>query len=76
MTTPIQLLRAKKTEITDEYNRVLRSKYGNDSRSEKQMVARELFNNSKGQDLDRIKIELDKYNEAINSLMAIRSGTF
>ena len=76
MITPTQLIRAKKNEITAEYNRVLRYKYKSDRRTDKQNTARELFENGKKDDLEKIKEQIDKYNEAINILLAVKNGTF
>jgi hypothetical protein len=74
MTSPIQLLRAKKQEITDQYNRALNLKYG--SNNPNMLRSKEAFEDSKRDDLRLIKNQLDEYNEAINSLVNIKDLTF
>lgn len=74
MTDPIQQLRNKKAEITEQYNRVLTLKYG--SGNKQAIRSKEAFEDSKRDDLRIIKRQLDKYNEAINSLINIKDLTF
>lgn len=74
MITPLRLLRLKKKEITDQYNIVLNSKYGNNS--EIYAVSITKFEEGRVKDLAGINKEISKYNEAINILMAVRNNTF
>ena len=76
MTTPLQLLRDRKQEISEQYNRVLWSKYNSGLQTTNVILAREFWENGKTEDLSRIKIELDKYNGAINILLAVKNSTF
>lgn len=74
ITTPIKYLKSKKKEITDQYNYALSLEYISLTKAKKKAI--ELFNKDKKSDLAKIKLQLDKYNQAIKILVAVKNNTF
>ena len=77
MKTPLQELREKKNEISAIYKHVLSIEYGNSTGGgSHNSVHRAAFNEDKAKDLKKINDYLTQYTEAIDSLKAIKNGTF
>ena len=74
MQQPIQLLKAKKAEILEQYQRVQAYKYNASENSKPEYI--EAFEKSKQADLDEMKVHLDRYSQAINTLEGIENMMF
>jgi hypothetical protein len=67
MKDPIKLLRERKDEIFEQYNRLLKMDYNTSGGMTSKQVLE--FRESKKADLDKMKELIDSYNEAINCIV-------
>lgn len=67
MKDPIKLLRERKDEIFQQYNRLLKMDYNSSQNTTSKQVLE--FRESKKADLDKMKELIDSYNEAINCIV-------